>query len=381
MGDFVEKKTVIMKQKISYKDAGVDIEKADQAIDSSKKVIKETFSGDVLSSIGGFGSMYSLKNLLKDYDEPIMVQSIDGVGTKMSVAQRCGDFRFIGTDLVSACCNDVAATGARPLTFLDYIASDSLNPKTVSEIIKSVAVECKKLGVSLVGGETAEMPGTYRKTEYDLVGVATGIIDKKNIIDGSKIKNGDAVLGLPSSGLHTNGYSLARKLMFDTLKMKVNDVLPGHTATVKDVLLAPHKNYSMVINDLITKDSKGDLQDIIAFRADKNQIIYVKPEDTLSTAFNRMNNSDISQLPILEEEKLIGMITENDILHHCTNNKGFEKKVSECMQENYVSLQINSSLDDLIELLKENNIAIILNDKKFVGIITRIDLLAYLKRN
>ena len=137
----------------------------------------------------------------------------------------------------------------------------------------------------------------------------------------------------------------------------------------------------LIHNDLIIKDSKGDLQDIIAFRADKNQIIYVKPEDTLSTAFNRMNNSDISQLPILEEEKLIGMITENDILHHCTNNKGFEKKVSECMQENYVSLQINSSLDDLIELLKENNIAIILNDKKFVGIITRIDLLAYLKRN
>ena len=137
----------------------------------------------------------------------------------------------------------------------------------------------------------------------------------------------------------------------------------------------------LIHNDLIIKDSKGYLQDIIAFRADKNQIIYVKPEDTLSTAFNRMNNSDISQLPILEEEKLIGMITENDILHHCTNNKGFEKKVSECMQENYVSLQINSSLDDLIELLKENNIAIILNDKKFVGIITRIDLLAYLKRN
>ena len=256
MGDFVEKKTVIMKQKISYKGAGVDIEKADQAIDSSKKVIKETFSGDVMSSIGGFGSMYSLKNLLKDYDEPIMVQSIDGVGTKMSVAQRCGDFRFIGTDLVNACCNDVAATGARPLTFLDYIASDSLNPKTVSEIIKSVAVECKKLGVSLVGGETAEMPGTYRKTEYDLVGVATGIIDKKNIIDGSKIKNGDAVLGLPSSGLHTNGYSLARKLMFDTLKMKVNDVLPGHAATVKDVLLAPHKNYSTVINSLIIKKQR-----------------------------------------------------------------------------------------------------------------------------
>jgi len=249
----VKKKIIIMKQKISYKDAGVDIEKADQAIDSSKKAIKETFTEDVLSAIGGFGSMYNLKNLLKDYDEPIMVQSIDGVGTKMSVAQKCGDFRFIGTDLVNACCNDVAATGAKPLTFLDYIASDSLNPETVSEIITSVAVECKKLGVSLVGGETAEMPGTYHKTEYDLVGVATGFIDKKDIIDGSTIKSGDVVLGLPSSGLHTNGYSLARKLLFDTLNLKVNDVLPGYTITVGEALLAPHKNYSAVINGLVEK--------------------------------------------------------------------------------------------------------------------------------
>ncbi len=253
MAKLVKKKIIIMKQKISYKDAGVDIEKADQAIDSSKKVIKETFTEDVISAIGGFGSMYNLKNLLKDYDEPIMVQSIDGVGTKMSVAQKCGDFRFIGTDLVSACCNDVAATGAKPLTFLDYIASDSLNPETVSEIITSVAVECKKLGVSLVGGETAEMPGTYHKTEYDLVGVATGFIDKKDIIDGSTIKSGDVVLGLPSSGLHTNGYSLARKLLFDTLNLKVGDVLPGYTITVGEALLAPHKNYSAVINGLVEK--------------------------------------------------------------------------------------------------------------------------------
>lgn len=253
MAKLVKKKIIIMKQKISYKDAGVDIEKADQAIDSSKKAIKETFTEDVLSAIGGFGSMYNLKNLLKDYDEPIMVQSIDGVGTKMSVAQKCGDFRSIGTDLVNACCNDVAATGAKPLTFLDYIASDSLNPETVSEIITSVAVECKKLGVSLVGGETAEMPGTYHKTEYDLVGVATGFIDKKDIIDGSKIKSGDVVLGLPSSGLHTNGYSLARKLLFDTLNLKVNDVLPGYTITVGEALLAPHKNYSAVINGLVEK--------------------------------------------------------------------------------------------------------------------------------
>ena len=251
MGKLVEKKTIIMKQKISYKDAGVDIEKADKAIASSKETIQATFTKNVLSSVGGFGSMYSLKDILENYDDPIMVQSVDGVGTKMSVAQRCKNFSFVGTDLVNACCNDVAATGAKPITFLDYIASSTLNPSAISEIIKSVASECKQLGVSLVGGETAEMPGTYHKNEYDLVGVATGVVDKKNIIDGSKTKSGSVVLGLPSNGLHTNGYSLARKLIFETLKLNAGDVLPNQNTTVEHALLAPHKNYSKTINALI----------------------------------------------------------------------------------------------------------------------------------
>ena len=252
MGKLIEKKTIIMKQKISYKDAGVDIEKTYQAIASSKKTIQATFTKNVLSSIGGFGSMYSLKDILKNYDEPIMVQSIDGVGTKMSVAQQCKNFNFVGVDLVNACCNDVAATGAKPITFLDYLASSILDPSAISEIIKSIAGECKRLGVSLVGGETAEMPGIYHKNEYDLVGVATGIIDKKNIIDGSKIKNGSTILGLPSSGLHTNGYSLARKLIFETLRLDTNDTLPNQNITIERALLAPHKNYSTVINGLVS---------------------------------------------------------------------------------------------------------------------------------
>ena len=252
MGKLIEKKTIIMKQKISYKDAGVDIEKTYRAIASSKKTIQATFTKNVLSSIGGFGSMYSLKDILKNYDEPIMVQSIDGVGTKMSVAQQCKNFNFVGVDLVNACCNDVAATGAKPITFLDYLASSILDPSAISEIIKSIAGECKRLGVSLVGGETAEMPGIYHKNEYDLVGVATGIIDKKNIIDGSKIKNGSTILGLPSSGLHTNGYSLARKLIFETLRLDTNDTLPNQNITIERALLAPHKNYSTVINGLVS---------------------------------------------------------------------------------------------------------------------------------
>ena len=254
MGHIFEEEIIIMKQKISYKDAGVDIEKADHVIASSKKIIQSTFNKNVLSSIGGFGSMYSIKDIVNRYEDPVMVQSIDGVGTKMAVAQKCNNFSFIGFDLVNACCNDVAATGATPLTFLDYIASSSLEPQIVSDIIESVATECKNLGVSLVGGETAEMPGTYHKNEYDLVGIATGIVERKDIVDGSSVKEGDLIMGIPSNGLHTNGYSLARKLIFDVLGLGVSDTLSDKTTTIEDALLAPHKNYSKMINLLIEKE-------------------------------------------------------------------------------------------------------------------------------
>ena len=237
----------IMNKKITYKDAGVDIKKADEAIEISKKEIISTFSKDVLSSIGGFGSMYSLKDIFNNFQDPVLVQSIDGVGTKMSVAMAANNFRFIGHDLVNACCNDVAATGAVPLTFLDYVAGSDLDKNIISEVIKSVAHECKEHGVSLVGGETAEMPGTYHKNEYDLVGVATGIIEKRSIIDGASVKAGDVAIGVFSNGLHTNGYSLARKLIFETMELTTSDILPGHNVTIEDCLLAPHTNYSSLI--------------------------------------------------------------------------------------------------------------------------------------
>ena len=239
-----------MKKKITYKDAGVDIKKADDVIALSKKKIQETFSKNVLSSIGGFGSMYSLKDLFSDFKDPVLVQSIDGVGTKMSVAQAAKNFQYIGHDLVNACCNDVAATGAKPFTFLDYVAGSGLEKEVVAEIIKSVAFECKQVGVSLVGGETAEMPGTYHENEYDLVGVATGIIEKDKIIDGSSVQDGDVVVGVHSNGLHTNGYSLARKLIFDSLCLTTSDFLPGYKVSVEDCLLAPHTNYSTLVQNL-----------------------------------------------------------------------------------------------------------------------------------
>jgi len=240
-----------MNKKITYKDAGVDIKKADEAIEMSKKDISSTFSKNVLSAIGGFGSMYSLKDVLSEFEEPVLVQSIDGVGTKMSVAMAANNFKYIGHDLVNACCNDVAATGAVPLTFLDYVAGSSLNKNIISDVIKSVARECKQRGVSLVGGETAEMPGTYHANEYDLVGVATGVVEKSKIIDGSGVCDGDIAIGVFSNGLHTNGYSLARKLIFESMGHTTSDMLPGHNISIGDCLLAPHTNYSSLIEKAV----------------------------------------------------------------------------------------------------------------------------------
>ena len=153
--------------------------------------------------------------------------------------------------MVSACCNDVAATGAVPLTFLDYVAGSSLDKNIVSEVIKSVAQECKQHGVSLVGGETAEMPGTYRANEYDLVGVATGVVEKNKIIDGSSVCDGDIAIGVFSNGLHTNGYSLARKLIFESMGLTTSDTLPGYNISIGDSLLAPHTNYSSLIEKTV----------------------------------------------------------------------------------------------------------------------------------
>ncbi|MBE77485.1 MAG: phosphoribosylformylglycinamidine cyclo-ligase [Candidatus Marinimicrobia bacterium] len=231
-------------EKIDYRSAGVDIDAGNDAVDLIKDKVKSTFSSDVLTGLGSFGSLYSLKSVIQDYDDPVMVQSIDGVGTKTIIAKKMKKFNTIGIDLVSACANDILVMGARPVTFLDYIANDRLNPKTVAEIVEGMVKACKKTGLSLVGGETAEMPDTYLPGEHDLVGVITGVVDKNKIITGKNICPGDLLLGLPSSGLHTNGYSLARKVFFDIGKHTVETYLESLGATVGDTLLEPHINYT-----------------------------------------------------------------------------------------------------------------------------------------
>jgi phosphoribosylformylglycinamidine cyclo-ligase len=230
--------------KIDYKSAGVDIDAGNEAVNRIKDGVKSTFTSNVLTGIGSFGSLYDLKPILENYDNPVMVQSIDGVGTKTIVARKLGKFDTIGIDLLSAAANDILVMGARPLTFLDYIANDKLKPEIVEEIVSGMVKACRETGVSLVGGETAEMPDTYLPGEHDLVGIITGVVEKEKIITGENIKPGDVVLGLPSSGLHTNGYSFARKLFFEIGGYDVNDTIPELEKSVGLTLLEPHINYT-----------------------------------------------------------------------------------------------------------------------------------------
>ena len=231
-------------KKIDYKSAGVDIDAGNKAVELIKDTVKNTHSKDVLTGIGSFGSLFSLKNIISDYEDPVLVQSVDGVGTKTIIARKMKKYNTIGIDLVSACANDILVMGARPLTFLDYIANDKLNPEIVSKLVEGMAKACKETGVSLVGGETAEMPDTYLPGEHDLVGIITGVVDKSKIITGAEISEGDILIGLPSNGLHTNGYSLERKVFFGSKKYDVKTHLEKLGGTIGDALLKPHINYT-----------------------------------------------------------------------------------------------------------------------------------------
>ena len=239
---------------MDYKSAGVDIDAGNEAVELIKKGVRSTFTTNVLTGLGSFGSLYDLKSILDDYENPVLVQSIDGVGTKAIIARKLGKFNTIGVDLLSACANDILVMGARPLTFLDYIANDKLMPDTIEEIVAGMVQACRDTGVSLVGGEMAEMPDTYLPGEHDLVGVITGVVEKDKIITGEAIHPGDVVLGLLSSGLHTNGYSLARKLFFEIGGYDVNDTIPELEKSVGLTLLEPHINYTNHVFAVLDKE-------------------------------------------------------------------------------------------------------------------------------
>ena len=234
---------------LSYRDAGVDIDAANVALDGIKDIIQKTFNENVLQNIGGFGALYRLDPA--GMAEPVLVSSVDGVGTKLKLAFMTGRHDTVGIDLVSHCVNDILVQGARPLFFLDYIGCGVLDPAVIVDVIQGMATGCRYAGCALVGGEMAELPSMYNEGEYDLTGTIVGLVDKPNIVDGSAVQEGDAIIGLKSSGLHTNGYSLARKACFEIAGLDCDSPMPGTGRSVGEELLEPHRSYAKVIQILM----------------------------------------------------------------------------------------------------------------------------------
>jgi phosphoribosylformylglycinamidine cyclo-ligase len=235
------------KKTIRYRDAGVDIDEADRAVASIKQLARRTFTSNVLTEIGSFGACYQISGFRK----PVLVSSADGVGTKLKVAFLAGRHNTVGEDLVNHCVNDIAVQGALPLYFLDYFAVGKLDARVAAEVVSGLSRGCRRNGCALIGGETAEMPGMYQESEYDLAGFIVGAAERSELLTGKTARAGDILLGLPSTGLHTNGYSLARKLFFETAGYGPNTVLPELGATVADALLAVHRSYLKPIRALM----------------------------------------------------------------------------------------------------------------------------------
>jgi phosphoribosylformylglycinamidine cyclo-ligase len=235
----------------SYRDAGVDIDQANLAKKRIKLLARRTFTPGVLTEIGGFGGLFALAR--GKSANPVLVSSVDGVGTKLKIAFATGIHHTVGRDLVSHCVNDILVQGATPLFFMDYIATGRMVPDIITKVVEGVAAGCREAGCALLGGETAEMPGFYKDGEYDLAGFIVGIVDKARIVDGRSIRPGDVVLGLPSAGLHTNGYSLARKLLLDRSGYNTETRLPGLKKPIGETLLAPHLNYLSVLKPLVDR--------------------------------------------------------------------------------------------------------------------------------
>lgn len=226
-------------EQLTYKDSGVDIDAGNESVRLMKSFVRATYRPEVLGDIGGFGGLFALKR----YDEPILVAGTDGVGTKLKIAFMLNRHDTIGQDAVAMCVNDILVQGAEPLFFLDYLAVGKLKPAQVAEIVRGVANACKESGCALIGGETAEMSGFYPAGEYDIAGFAVGVVERKNLITPARVKVGDVLIGLPSSGLHSNGFSLVRKIVFERMKFTGAEKIDGLTKTLGEELLTPTKLY------------------------------------------------------------------------------------------------------------------------------------------
>jgi phosphoribosylformylglycinamidine cyclo-ligase len=319
----------------TYRDAGVDIDAQDRALEQIKKMVHRTYTDGVLSDQGAFGGLFAVPKGLK---HGVLAASADGVGTKVKIAFLAERHTTVGQDLVNHCINDILVQGAEPLFFLDYLATGRLEPEVAAEVIGGVATACSAQGVALLGGETAEMPGFYADGEYDLAGFIVGIVDKKNILDGSKAKVGDIVVGLPSDGLHTNGYSLARKIFFEIMGLEWDSEVPELGCRVADELLKIHRCYLRPVRPLLEQGlvhamahvTGGGLTDNLPRVLPKGCRAVIKvgawdipqvfrlmalrgevPEDDLWRTFN-MGVGMALVVPAKQVDKVLGLLRDHD---------------------------------------------------------------------
>ena len=307
--------TTTMDKKLTYKDAGVDIDAADKFVDSVKKIVKPTFRPEVISSIGGFGGMFALNK--EKYDNPVLVSSTDGVGTKLKIASMINKHDTIGIDLVAMCANDIIVQGAEPLFLLDYISIGKINHQILEDVLKGIAEGCKQAGCSLIGGETAEMPSFYEDGEYDVAGFVVGVVDMEKVIDGSSITFGDKIIGIGSSGIHSNGFSLVRKVFFDSLKMKPEDYVDELGCTVGEELIKPTKIYVKTVLNIM-RDFKINGIAHITGGGLLDNIVRVLPEGCRANI--NMGSWDI--LPIFEYMKNKSNVDDEDMLRTFNNGIG-----------------------------------------------------------
>ena len=318
-----------MNKPLTYADAGVDIDKANNLVKTIKKIVKQTPRTGVISEIGGFGGLYSLN--LANVDSPVLVSSTDGVGTKLKIAFMMNKHDTVGIDLVAMSVNDIAVQGAKPLFFLDYLSIGKLNTEIITEIIKGIAEGCKQANCALIGGETAEMPGFYKENEYDLAGFSVGLVDNSKIIDGSETHVGNKVVGIASSGLHSNGYSLVRKICFDVLKLKIDAHVAELGQTIGEELLKPTRIYSETIDGLRKGFSILGLAHITGGGIEEN-VLRIIPKGCSVTMYKE--SWDVPPIfPFLQQA---GKISDREMMRTFNNGIGLVAVVSASLSQEII---------------------------------------------
>src|SRR5271168_3278475 len=292
---------------ITYADSGVDVERANRTKQRIKYLAHKTFNRGVLSEIGGFGGLFAIDK--KKYTDPVLVSSVDGVGTKLKIAFEMNLHHTIGADLVNHCVNDIAVQGAAPMFFMDYFATGKLKPEVAEKVVSGIADACRANGCALIGGETAQMPGFYSDGEYDLAGFIVGVVEKEKIITGAKIQIGDVLIGLPSTGLHTNGYSLARKLFFEVAGYKAEQYVNALKEKAGAALMKTHRSYLNVIKKLTASDYVTGMAHITGGGITEN-LPRILPKHI--SAIVELGSWPV--LPIFEHLRELGSVSQDEML-------------------------------------------------------------------